>query len=120
MDYNADGHRLDITLGPDYTLTVEIICPIAGCKARWHAEQKPADAPDCWLEYTAQTFGSEFLEWWCTGEGGNTTPVKLSHGPHEIEWASWGVDEDNETYWRPVRETEIEEAHPLALARAAA
>lgn len=117
--YNRDGHRLVVILGPDWTIKPDILCEPSTCTARWHDGAKPAEAPDCWLQYMAVEFGSEFLEWWCASQGGFTSEVRLER-PIEIEWSAWGDGEDGETYWRPVDPDEDEvPASPECLKAAA-
>jgi hypothetical protein len=91
--WTRDGHKLIVSLGPDYTLDVDVMC-IGDCHL-WDADHKPEGADDCWLRETVNQFGSEFLEWWSGTE--NTTPVQIN-GPIEIEWRHDG----EEMFWQPV------------------
>lgn len=102
-EFIADGHALVVSLGPDWTIKPEIVCPVDGCKATWNAGEAPPGEPACWLAYMVKEFGSEFLEWWtvgAVGDASNTEIVKLD-GRLEIEWYA-ETGEEPELWWQPV------------------
>jgi hypothetical protein len=95
--WNRDGHKLQLSLEPDYAWRLEVVCP--GDCHLWASEGSRGDHDPCYVRYLVHLFGSEWLEWWCAVDGGDLTPLVLD-GPFEFEW----YIDDEEVRWRPVRE----------------
>lgn len=100
--FTRDGHKLVVTMGPDYTFQPDITCP--GDCHLWGPNVVEARRREpCWLRYFVRDAGSEFFEWWSTWgysiELGS--PVALT-APIEIEWRYEGNEDEAYIIWRPV------------------